>query len=313
MDPPSEETQRGDDGPEGERVVTVITRELIKKVKKIEITTNRVVSNQLAGQYHSVFKGRGMSFAEVRPYQPGDEIRQIDWNVSARMSETYVKQFEEERELTVMILVDLSASGLFGTREQSKAELAAEIAAVLAFSAIKNSDRVGLILFTDQVEKFVPPKKGRKHVLRVVTEILDAKPESTRTDLSVGLSFLTRVAKRKTVAFLLSDFLAEGYEKALRIVNQRHDLVPIVLTDPAEETLPNLGVVFMRDAETGEVVPVDTGDKGFRARWHEFAKMERETRERLLRKLDIEWVSVRTDAPYMGPLTRFFQRRAARQ
>jgi len=290
----------------------LITRELIKKVRKIEITTNRVVSNQLAGQYHSVFKGRGMSFAEVRPYQPGDEIRQIDWNVSARMNETYVKQFEEERELTVMILVDQSASGLFGTREQSKAELAAEIAAVLAFSAIKNNDRVGLILFTDQIEKYVPPKKGRKHVLRVVTEILDSEPKSPRTDLSVGLSFLTRVAKRKTVAFLISDFLAEGYEKALRIVNSRHDLVPIVLTDPAEESLPDVGIVFLRDAETGDVVPVDTGDKGFRARWREFAKMEKENRERLLRKLDVEWVGVRTDKAYMPPLTRFFQRRAQR-
>lgn len=290
----------------------MITRELIKKVRKIEITTNRVVSNQLAGQYHSVFKGRGMSFSEVRPYQAGDEIRQIDWNVSARMNETYVKQFEEERELTVMILVDQSASGLFGTFEQSKAELQAEIAAVLAFSAIKNNDRVGLILFTDVVEKFVPPKKGKKHVLRVVTEILDHTPSSPRTELTAGLSFLTRVAKRKTVAFLLSDFLAGGFEKALRVAHQRHDLVPIVMRDPVEERLPDLGVVFLRDAETGEVVPVDTGDKGLRNRWHEYMKNERLERERLLRKLDVDWVDVRTDKSYLGPLTRFFERRAAR-
>jgi uncharacterized protein (DUF58 family) len=291
----------------------MITRELIKKVRKIEITTNRVVSNQLAGQYHSVFKGRGMSFAEVRPYQAGDEIRAIDWNVSARMNETYVKQFEEERELTVMILVDQSASGLFGTHAQSKAELAAEIAAVLAFSAIKNNDRVGLILFTDGVERFVPPKKGKKHVLRVVTEILEHEPTSTRTDLSAGLSFLTRLAKRRSVAFVISDFLAEGYEKALRIAHQRHDVVPIVLSDPVEEHIPDVGVVFLRDAETGEVVPVDTGDRRFRARWREFQRMEREGRERLLRKLDIEWVDVRTDRAYLPSLTRFFQRRAARQ
>jgi uncharacterized protein (DUF58 family) len=291
----------------------VITRELLKKVRKIEITTNRVVSSQLAGQYHSVFKGRGMSFSEVRPYQPGDEIRAIDWNVSARMNDTYVKQFEEERELTVMLLVDQSASGLFGTRTQSKGELAAEIAAVLAFSAIENNDRVGLILFTDQVELFVPPKKGRKHVLRVITEILDHEPDSTLTDLSAGLSFLSRVAKRRTVAFLISDFLALGYERALRVVHQKHDLVPIVLTDPAEEEIPEMGVVFVRDAETGEVVPVDTSDGRFRERWRRHAVSERDARERLLRKLDIDWVDVRTDAPYLRSLIRFFERRARRQ
>jgi uncharacterized protein (DUF58 family) len=291
----------------------VITRELLKKVRKIEITTNRVVSSQLAGQYHSVFKGRGMSFSEVRPYQPGDEIRAIDWNVSARMGDTYVKQFEEERELTVMVLVDQSASGLFGTRAQSKGELAAEIAAVLAFSAIENNDRVGLILFTDRIELFVPPKKGRKHVLRVITEILDHKPASTRTDLSAGLSFLSRVAKRRTVAFLISDFLARDYERALRVVHQRHDLVPIVLCDPAEEEIPPIGVVMARDAETGEVLPVDTSDARFRERWRRHAVSERDARERLLRKLTIDWVDVRTDAPYLRPLIRFFERRARRQ
>jgi uncharacterized protein (DUF58 family) len=291
----------------------VITRELLKKVRKIEITTNRVVSNQLAGQYHSVFKGRGMSFSEVRPYQAGDEIRAIDWNVSARMSTTYVKQFEEERELTVMILVDQSGSGLFGTREQSKSELAAEIAAILAFSAIENNDRVGLILFTDRIETFVPPKKGRKHVLRVITEILEHSSESRLTDLSEGLSFLSRVAKRRVVAFLLSDFLAQGYERALRVVHQKHDLVPIVLTDPAEMELPDMGIVFLRDAETGEMVPVDTSDRRFRERWRDHVRDEREARERLFRKLSIEWVPVRTDEPYLRPLTRFFERRARRQ
>jgi uncharacterized protein (DUF58 family) len=229
------------------------------------------------------------------------------------MNDTYVKQFEEERELTVMLLVDQSASGLFGTRTQSKGELAAEIAAVLAFSAIENNDRVGLILFTDQVELFVPPKKGRKHVLRVITEILDHEPDSTLTDLSAGLSFLSRVAKRRTVAFLISDFLALGYERALRVVHQKHDLVPIVLTDPAEEEIPEMGVVFVRDAETGEVVPVDTSDGRFRERWRRHAVSERDARERLLRKLDIDWVDVRTDAPYLRSLIRFFERRARRQ
>ena len=218
-------------------------RELLRKIRKIEIVTERLVRDRMAGQYHSVFKGSGIAFSEVRQYMPGDDIRLIDWHVSARMNETYVKLFTEEREMTVLLLVDMSASGNFGSRDQEKRELTAELAAVLAFSAIKNNDRVGLIIFTDDVERFVPPKKGKKHVLRVVSEILSFTPKSARTDLKVGLQFLARIARRRAVAFLVSDFLAApaSYERALRITARRHDLIPVPVTDPLEEALPNVG------------------------------------------------------------------------
>src|SRR5207302_9709608 len=223
-------------------VTPMLPRELIKKIRRIEIVTARAAQNQLAGAYHSVFKGLGMAFSEVRQYQPGDDVRMIDWNVTARMREAYVKLFVEEREMTVMLLVDASGSGAFGSREQAKREVAAEIAALLAFSAIKNNDRIGLIIFTDKVEKFVPPKKGKKHVLRVITEILTFTPVSRGTDLRAGLDFLGRVANRKSVAFLVSDFLAAGYEGSLRIAVRRHDVAPVTLTDPMEEALPPLGL-----------------------------------------------------------------------
>ena len=210
----------------------MLPKELIKKIRKLEIATRKVVSDMLAGQYQSVFKGRGMAFSEVRQYQPGDEVRTIDWNVTARMNDAYVKVFTEERELTVMLLVDVSGSKEFGSTERSKAELAAEVAAQIAFSAIANNDRVGLILFSDRVEKVVPPRKGKKHVLRVVSDILSFKPKGKGTSLNAGLDYLSRVAKRKAVTFLISDFLATGYEQALRIVSRRHDLVPVVLSDP---------------------------------------------------------------------------------
>ena len=227
-----------------------LKRELLKKIRKIEIVTMRKVNEQLAGQYHSVFKGRGMSFEDVRLYQPGDEIRFIDWNVTARShQEVYVKRFVEERELTVMLLVDLSASLRFGTVKQTKAEVAAELAALLAFSAIKNNDRVGLILFTDTVEKFVAPKKGRKHVLRLITEILTFQPKGKGTDLAEALGYLSRVTRRRSVTFVLSDFQADpaSFEHPLRIVGRRHDLVPIVIRDRMEETLPKMGLVLMED------------------------------------------------------------------
>src|SRR5262245_34188947 len=247
-----------------------IPRELLKKIRKIEIHTARLVNQQLAGHYQSVFKGRGMAFSEVRQYQAGDDVRFIDWNVSARMNEPYVKLFTEEREMTVVLLVDMSASGLFGSLSQSKREVAAEVAALVAFSAIKNNDRVGLIIFTDRVERFVPPKKGKKHVLRVITELLTYTPESRATDLRAGLDFLGRVAKRKRVAFLISDFLpgagkdALGFEQALRVAVRRHDLVPITITDPLEEALPALGFVLLEDPETGELVEFDSYGRGRR-------------------------------------------------
>src|SRR5262245_5078195 len=233
----------------------MLTRELLKRIRKIEIVTERLVRDRMAGQYHSVFKGRGIAFSEVRHYMPGDDIRLIDWNVSARMNDVYIKLFTEEREMTVMLMCDMSASGRFGSRIQEKRELSAELAAVLAFSAIRNNDRVGLIIFTDEVEKFVPPKKGKKHVLRVISEILSFQPRRPRTDLGAALEFVGRVARRRAVGFLISDFLAPtpSYERALRITAGRHDLIPVTITDPLEEGLPAIGLIELEDPETGEV------------------------------------------------------------
>src|SRR5262245_27627092 len=238
----------------------MLTRDLLKKIRKIEIVTERLVRDRMAGQYHSVFKGSGIAFSEVRQYMAGDDIRLIDWNVSARMNETYVKLFTEEREMTVLLLVDMSASGRFGSRDQEKRELSAELSAVLAFSAIRNNDRVGLIIFTDDVERFVPPKKGKKHVLRVISEILSFEPRSSRTNIGAGLEFLSRIARRRAVAFLVSDFLSpqESFEHALRIAARRHDLIPVTVTDPLEEGLPSVGLMELMDPETGEVVLFDT-------------------------------------------------------
>jgi uncharacterized protein (DUF58 family) len=301
----------------------VIARELIKKIRKIEIFTKRLVNQQLAGQYHSVFKGRGMAFEEVRQYQPGDDIRLIDWNVSARMNDVYIKLFVEEREMTVMLVVDMSASGLFGTREQSKREIAAEMAAVVAFSAIKNNDRVGLIIFTDRVEKFVPPKKGKKHVLRVVSEILSFRPSSTRTELACGLEFIGRVSKRRSVVFLLTDFLggagevrgggpvSERLEHALRVTARKHDVIPVTITDPLEEQLPEVGLLELLDLETGEELIFDTSGPEARAHAHAMW-LAREARRALFRRLKIDFIDVRTDGPYLPALVDFFKVREKR-
>jgi uncharacterized protein (DUF58 family) len=245
----------------------VIPRELLKALRKIEITTNRLATEQLSGNYTSFYKGQGLAFREVRKYQPGDDVRTIDWNVSARMDDTYVKVFVEEREMTVMLVVDLSASEQFGTRRSSKMRLAAEVAALCAFSAIKHNDRVGLILSTDVVEKIVPPKKGQKHVLRVVREILGAAPEHTGTDLKVALETLYRVARRRSVAFVLSDFFTSGYERALSLASARHDVIPLMLVDPRDEELPDVGLASFQDLESGEVVWTDTGNAKVRAHY----------------------------------------------
>jgi len=301
----------------------MLAKDLIKKLRRIEILTARAANANLAGAYHSVFKGIGIAFSEVRQYQPGDDVRMIDWNVTARMRDAYVKLFVEEREMTVMLLVDASGSGLFGSREQAKREVAAEVAALLAFSAIKNNDRVGLIIFTDRVERFVPPKKGKKHVLRVITEILTfgppgevegdgvVAPASRGTDLRVALEFLGGVAHRRSVAFLVSDFLASGYEQALRIAVRRHDVVPVTLTDPLEEQLPPLGVVLAEDPETGEVIEFDTNGPGA-ARYAERVRRLRLERESLFRRLKLDFINVRTDAPYLNPLIAFFRARERR-
>ncbi|MBW2159775.1 MAG: DUF58 domain-containing protein [Deltaproteobacteria bacterium] len=290
----------------------MISRELVKKLKKIEIYTSRLANDQLAGSYHSVFKGRGMAFSEVRQYQPGDDVRFIDWNVSARMNDTYVKVFTEEREMTVMLLVDLSASGRFGSAEKPKVETVAEVAALLAFSAIKNNDRVGLILFTDRVERFVPPKKGRSHVMRVVTEILNADPEGEGTDLGVALDLLGGIGKRRTVAFLISDFIADQYEKPLKVVSAKHDLIPIQIVDPREDELPDVGLALIEDLETGELVEVDTSDLDVRADYAREAQRQRAAREHLFRRLQLDHVTVSTDHDFVRPLTELFRLRQRR-
>jgi uncharacterized protein (DUF58 family) len=290
----------------------VISRELVKKLKKIEIYTSRLANDQLAGSYHSVFKGRGMAFSEVRQYQPGDDVRFIDWNVSARMNDTYVKVFTEEREMTVMLLVDLSASGRFGSTDKPKIETVAEVAALLAFSAIKNNDRVGLILFTDQVERFVPPKKGRSHVMRVVTEILNAEPKSEGTDLGVALDLLGGVGKRKTVAFLISDFIAEHYEKPLKVVSAKHDLIPIQIVDPREDELPDVGLALMEDLETGDLVEIDTSSLSVRADYAREMQRQRASREHLFRRLQLDHITVSTDRDFVKPLTELFRMRQRR-
>ncbi|MFP2932089.1 DUF58 domain-containing protein [Pyxidicoccus sp. 3LG] len=290
----------------------MLPKDLIRRIRKLEIRTRKVVSDMLAGQYHSVFKGRGMAFSEVRQYQPGDEIRIIDWNVTARMNEAYVKVFTEERELTVMLLVDVSASKEFGSKERTKAEIAAEVAAQIAFSAIANNDRVGLILFSDRVEKVVPPRKGRTHVLRLVSDILTFKPAGKGTDLAAGLTYLTQVAKRKAVTFLISDFQARDYEKPLRLVGRKHDLVPVVVEDPMETEFPRLGLVEMEDPETGERFVVDTSDPRVRGRFARFMQAAREERRKLFKKLELDHVELRAGDDHGKALAQFFRARARR-
>ncbi len=290
----------------------MIPKEILKKVKRIEITTRGLVNDVFSGEYHSVFKGRGMEFSEVREYQIGDDIRTIDWNVTARMGHPYVKVFEEERELTVMLLVDVSSSGNFGTYERMKGEIAIEICALLAFSAIKNNDKVGLIIFTDKIEKFIPPKKGKSHVLRVLRELLYHKPEGTQTDIAGALEYLNRVTKRRSVVFLVSDFINTGYEKALQIANRRHDVVAITVTDPRELEMPDVGFIELEDAETGEVVLVDTSVAAVRNVYAKISSDEVKSREKLFQSINVDHIDVRTDQSYIEPLIRFFRMRARR-
>lgn len=312
----------------------MIPREILKKIRQIEIRTNRLVSETLAGQYHSVFKGQGMNFEEVREYQPGDDVRAIDWNVTARMNHAFVKKFVEERELTLMLVVDLSGSGLFGSGQQSKRELAAEIGSVLAFSAIRNNDKVGLILFTDEVEKFVPPRKGRRHVLRVIREILFYEPRQRGTDLDGALEFLMRVTAHRSIVVILSDFIQprqtlrnfgrtrQGNLRSpdsqtsygmLRQTHRRHDVVAVQIADRYEMELPALGRLVLKDAETGEVFEVNTNDARKRTA---FAARRQEGQTELLRAFrsaGIDSIVLRTDAPYAGALGRFFETRERRR
>ena len=290
----------------------MIPKELLRALRRIEITTHRLATEQLSGNYISGFKGQGLAFSEVRKYQPGDDVRSIDWNVSARMDETFVKIFVEEREMTVMLVVDVSASGRFGTHRSSKSRVAAEVAALCAFSAIKNNDRVGLILCTDRIEKIVPPKKGQKHVLRVVREILAAKPEGTATDLKIALETLYKVARRRSVAFVISDFFASGYERALSLASARHDIVPVLIADPRDDEMPDVGLANFQDLESGEDLLVDTSDPAVR---EHYAAAMRELRGRhvaLFHKFGLDHCVVRTNEPYIRPLRDLFARRAKR-
>jgi uncharacterized protein (DUF58 family) len=290
----------------------MIPKEILKKVKRIEIATRGVVNEIFSGEYHSVFKGRGMEFSEVREYQIGDDVRTIDWNVSARMNHPYVKVFEEERELTVMLLVDVSSSGNFGTASQMKGEIAAELCAVLAFSAIKNNDKVGLIIFSDKIEKFIPPRKGKQHVLRVIREILYFKPEDSQTNLNVALEYLIKVIRRRSIVFLISDFLTENYEKALQVTNKKHDVIAIDIIDPREVELPNIGFIELEDAETGETVLVDTSNAQVRSGFFSKSEGNRLHREKFFKSIGIDNINIYTDRSYVEPITRFFRMRAKR-
>jgi len=291
---------------------SMIPKEILKKVKRIEIQTRGLVNDVFSGEYHSVFKGRGMDFAEVREYMMGDDIRTIDWNVTARMGHPFVKIFEEERELTVMLIVDVSSSGEFGTVAQMKGEIAAEICALLAFSAIKNNDKVGLIIFSNDVEKFVMPKKGKSHVLRVVRELLYHNPKGRQTNIAAALEFLSRVTQRRAVVFLVSDFICTDYEKALQIANKRHDIVAITITDPREVEMPSIGFLELEDAETGETFLIDTSNMDVR---NEFSTRTTETklkRGKLFKSMNVDYIDIMTDRSYIEPMIRFFRMRAKR-
>lgn len=290
----------------------MIPKEILKKVRRIEIATRGLVNDVFSGEYHSIFKGRGMEFSEVREYQIGDDIRTIDWNVTARYGHPYVKIFEEERELTVMLMVDASSSGEFGTFERMKGEIAIEICALLAFSAIKNNDKVGLIIFTDKVEKFVAPRKGKSHVLRVLRELLYFKPEDKKTDIGAALEYLSRVIRRRSVVFLVSDFLSKDYDQAMRIANKRHDIVAIHIVDPRELELPRIGYIELEDAETGEAVLLDTSDRQVRQLFAKETSDSMTQRDKLFKSMNVDSIDIRTDQSYIEPLIKFFRMRAKR-
>jgi uncharacterized protein (DUF58 family) len=271
-----------------------------------------MVNQVFSGEYHSVFKGRGMEFSEVREYQFGDDIRSIDWNVSARFNHPFVKVFEEERELTVMLVVDLSRSGEFGSGSHMKNEIAAEICAVLAFSAIKNNDKVGLILFTDRIEKFVPPKKGRSHILRIIRELISFTARGTGTSIREALEYFNHVNKKRTIAFLISDFIDEGYDSILKIISKKHDVIAVEITDPREEQLPSVGLMKLRDAETGRERWVDTAHPAVRKSFEHFWRTRREARRAMFLRTKVDAIPIRIDRPYIKPIVDFFQRRERR-
>jgi len=289
------------------------TSALLKKVRKIEIKTKGLSNHIFAGEYHTAFKGKGMAFSEVREYQPGDDIRSIDWNVTARYNSPFVKVFEEEREMTVMLLIDVSASGNFGTQEQFKRELATELAAILAFSAIKNNDKVGVIFFTDKVEQFIPPKKGKSHILRIIREVLAFQPTGKGTDIAGALEYFSAVIKKRSICFILSDFMSNEFDRPLKIASKKHDLVALRIHDTREDTLPNVGLVPMQDAETEKMLFVDTSSKKVR---DNFAKNRAQATEKL-RKLfpasGVDLIDITTGTDYVKPLINFFKTRGKRR
>jgi len=290
----------------------MIPKEILKKIRKLEIQTKGIVNSLFGGEYQSAFKGRGMEFSEVRAYTYGDDIRQIDWNVTARTGDPFIKVFEEEREQTLMLCIDISQSGTFGTQSQSKMELAIEICAVLAFSAIKNSDKVGLVLFSDHIEKVVPPKKGRTHVLRLIREMYTTKPTGKGTDIADGLSYINRLLDRRAIVVLASDFMDKDFEKPLRITNQKHDLVSIIINDQFEDELPDLGLVKMKDAETGAEKIVDTSSNKVRKAYKINRLKQKAYLHDMMLKMKIDAVEVKTNESYVKPLMNFFQRRGSR-
>ena len=287
----------------------MLPREIIKKIRRIEIHTRHIVNELLAGQWNSAFKGRGIEFEEVRPYQIGDDVRAIDWNVTARTGRPFIKLFREEREMAVMLLVDLSASQSLGTHWQTKRELVTELSATIAFSAIKSNDKVGLTLFTDGIEKFVPARKGTRHVLRIIRELLYCEPMGQGTSLRKALEHLNRTASRRTVVFLVSDFQDAGYERALKIARRKHDIIPIVVADQREFTMPQIGLVRLRDAETGKMVVLDTFSRANRRAYEELKRRQAAERDALFRKLQLDPIHIYTGEDFVEPLKRFFHRR----
>jgi uncharacterized protein (DUF58 family) len=288
------------------------TAEILKKIRALEIKTKGLVETAFAGDYHSVFKGRGMNFEDVREYQPGDEIRAIDWNVTARLGNAFVKKFTEERELTVMLIVDVSASGSFGSSTQSKRELAAEVACLLAFSAIRNNDKVGLLLFTDRVELFIPPKKGRSHTLRLIREILFFEPAGRGTDPALALDYLNKIVTRRAVVFFISDFQAPDFSHTLAVSGRRHDFIAVQIQDERETVLPNIGLITLEDAETGEQIEINTADRSTRARFSDLAAEKGRDLARTLRRNNIDAITLRTSEDYLPALRSFFKLRGRR-
>ena len=285
-------------------------RDILQTVRRIDIKTRKVVQDIFSGEYHSVFKGRGMDFSEVREYEPGDDVRSIDWNVTARMGRAYVKQFEEERELTVLIVADMSRSSAFGTRNDLKREIAVQIAALLAFSAIENDDLVGLLMFTDQVEKFVPPKKGKQHILRIIRELLAFEPAHERTDIGEALQYLQRIIRRSAIVFLISDFLDGELRRPLSLMAKKHDLIPIVISDPAEWGIDGAGVIVFEDSETGRLLAADTSDPNMTRLFKAEAKKDYFNQQKLFTSIGLDSIYVRTDEDYIKALEKFFRKRA---